>query len=203
MIYFTFGSAAILILGLVNTANGDSEFTPTTNTPLHWKIITTNCKPTHSIPTSHVDSMYSAYTHLQVHAPALPRDCREVYQSVCTKSGVYTIDPGCGKPFQVYCDMKPNEQYIVFQRRRDGSKDFYRGWDDYVDGFGDLKREFWMGLEKLHCLTAAAPRTELKIDLADFEGNYKYAHYSFFSIGNSGTNYTLYISGYTGNAGDI
>ena len=98
--------------------------------------------------------------------------------------------------------MKPNEQYIVFQRRRDGSEDFYRGWDDYVDGFGDLKREFWMGLEKLHCLTSATWRTELKIDLADFKGNYKYAHYSFFSVGSSGTNYTLNIAGYTGNAGD-
>ena len=98
--------------------------------------------------------------------------------------------------------MKPFEQYIVFQRRRDGSEDFYRGWDDYVDGFGDLKREFWMGLEKLHCLTSAAPRTELKIDLADFEGNYKYAHYSFFSVGNSGTNYKLNIAGYSGTAGD-
>ena len=138
MIYFAFGSAAILIFGLVSTANRDCEFTPTTNTPLYWKVITTNCKPTHSIPTSHVDSMYSAYTHLQVRPPALPRDCREVYQSVCTKSGVYTIDPGCGKPFQVYCDMKPNEQYIVFQRRRDGpdhAEEFYKGWNDYVEGF--------------------------------------------------------------------
>ena len=98
--------------------------------------------------------------------------------------------------------MKPNEQYIVFQRRRDGSEDFYRGWDDYVDGFGDLKREFWMGLEKLHCLTSVAPRTELKIDLADFEGNYKYVNYLFFSVGNSGTNYTLNIAGYTGTAGN-
>ena len=51
-------------------------------------------------------------------------------------------------------------------------------------------------------MTSAAPRTELKIDLADFEGNYKYAHYSFFSVGNSGTNYTLNIAGFTGNAGD-
>jgi hypothetical protein len=59
-----------------------------------------------------------------------------------------------------------------------------------------------MGLEKLHCSTAAAPRTELKIDLADFDGNYKYAHYSFFSVGNSGTNYTLNIAGYNGTAGN-
>ena len=34
-------------------------------------------------------------------------------------------------------------------------------------GFGDLKR---IGLEKLQYLIS--PRTELKIDLADFEGNY-------------------------------
>ena len=40
------------------------------------------------------------------------------------------------------------------------------------------------------------------MDLADFEGNYKYAHYSFFSVGNSGTNYRLNIAGYTGTAGD-
>ena len=59
-----------------------------------------------------------------------------------------------------------------------------------------------MGLQKLHCLTSVAPRTELKIDLVDFDGNYKYAHYSFFSVGNSGTNYRLNIAGYTGNAGD-
>ena len=98
--------------------------------------------------------------------------------------------------------MKPFEQYIVFQRRRDGSEDFYRGWDDYVDGFGDLKKEFWIGLEKLHCLTSVAPRTELKIDLADFEGNYRYANYSFFSVGNSGTNYKLNIVGYTGTVTD-
>ena len=34
-------------------------------------------------------------------------------------------------------------------------------------------------------------RTELRGELADFEGNYKYAHYSFFSVGSSRSNYTL------------
>ena len=130
-----------------------------------------------------------------------PRDCREAYLNGCRKDGVYTIDPGCGKPFNVFCDMK-NGGWTVFQRRRDGSEDFYRNWADYVTGFGNFKREFWLGLDHIHCLTSAAPRTELRVDLADFEGNYKYAQYSFFSVGNSGTNYRLSIAGYTGTAGD-
>ena len=130
-----------------------------------------------------------------------PRDCREAYLNGCRKDGVYTIDPGCGKPFNVFCDMK-NGGWTVFQSRMDGSVDFYRNWADYVAGFGQLKGEHWLGLEKLVCLTTRRPRTELRVDLADYEGNYKYAQYSFFSVGNSGTNYRLNIAGYTGTAGD-
>ena len=95
-----------------------------------------------------------------------------------------------------------NGGWTVFQRRRDGSEDFYRNWADYVAGFGSLTGEFWLGLDHIHCLTSAAPRTVLRVDLADFEGNYKYAQYSFFSVGNSGTNYRLNIAGYTGTAGN-
>ena len=119
----------------------------------------------------------------------------------CRQDGVYTIDPGCGKPFNVFCDMK-NGGWTVFQSRMDGSVDFFRNWADYVAGFGQLKGEHWLGLEKLVCLTTRRPRTELRVDLADYEGNYKYAQYSFFSVGNSGTNYRLNIAGYTGTAGD-
>ena len=134
--------------------------------------------------------------------PSTPvKECREAYLNGCRKDGVYTIDPGCGKPFSVFCDMK-NEGWTVFQSRMDGSVDFFRNWADYVAGFGQLKGEHWLGLEKLVCLTTRRPRTELRVDLADYEGNYKYAQHFFFSVGNSGTNYRLNIAGYTGTAGD-
>ena len=81
--------------------------------------------------------------------------------------------------------------WTVFQRRRDGSENFYRNWADYVAGFANLKREFWLGLDHIHCLTSAAPRTELRIDLADFFGNYRHAYYDFFNVNGPSTNYIL------------
>ena len=74
------------------------------------------------------------------------------------------------RTFQVYCDMDTDGGgWVVFQRRMDGTVDFYRNWADYLKGFGDLNGEFWLGLYKIHRLTQAT-NTTLRIDLADFEG---------------------------------
>ncbi|CAH3183143.1 unnamed protein product, partial [Porites lobata] len=49
----------------------------------------------------------------------------------------YTIDPDGTGPFDVFCDQTTaGGGWIVFQKRLDGSVDFYRGWTDYKVGFG-------------------------------------------------------------------
>ena len=91
--------------------------------------------------------------------------------------------------------------WVVFQRRMDGTFNFYRNWADYVKGFGDLNGEFWLGLNKIHRLTQAA-NSILRVDLADFEGGKRYANYSTFQVLDSSRKYQLNIGGYSGDAGD-
>ena len=91
--------------------------------------------------------------------------------------------------------------WTVFQRRQDGSVDFYRYWTDYENGFGDLTGEFWLGLSKIHCLTKEGSNT-LRVDLGDFEGNSAYANYSTFNVSDGSTEYILTVGGYSGTAGD-
>lgn len=105
--------------------------------------------------------------------------------------------------FQVYCDQKTDGGgWIVFQRRQDGSVDFYRSWQDYKKGFGSLTGEFWLGNDKIHNLLAVHSNNELRIDLEDFDGNTAYAIYRNFKVGSESENYVLTVDEFSGTAGD-
>ena len=131
------------------------------------------------------------------------RSCKETLDQGFTESGLYTIDPEDGYgPFEVYCDMKTaGGGWAVFQRREDGSVDFLRDWVDYKNGFGDLNKEFWLGLDKISRLTKESSQT-IRFDLSDFDGNSSYAQYKAFEVGNEASGYILNIGSYSGNAGD-
>ncbi|KAF1373402.1 hypothetical protein PFLUV_G00238490 [Perca fluviatilis] len=135
----------------------------------------------------------------------LPVDCSNIYNNDNSRpSGVYTIYPiGATSAVQVYCDMdSEGGRWTVFQRRMDGTINFYRGWDQYKTGFGSAAGEYWLGLESLYHL-ALRNKYELLVDMEDFEGNKAFARYSSFSIDPESYGYTLHVSGFiNGGAGD-
>ena len=89
----------------------------------------------------------------------------------------------------------------MFQRRQDGSVDFYQGWNDYKAGFGQLTAEFWLGNDKIHRLTASTP-SSLRVELEDWSGGNAYAKYGKFNIGDEQAKYRLEVGSYSGTAGD-
>ncbi|XP_052080193.1 fibrinogen C domain-containing protein 1-like [Mytilus californianus] len=128
-----------------------------------------------------------------------PRDCEDVRES---KSGIYQIYPSDIRGFETYCDMKTaGGGWLVFQKRQDGSVDFFRNWTDYKNGFGDLTGEFWLGNSKIHEITTK-DEYELYILMEDLEGEQRYARYKTFYIGDIQSKFTLQIGGYSGNAGN-
>ena len=85
----------------------------------------------------------------------------------------------------------------MFQKRVNGSVDFYRNWTDYKHGFGDLNSEFWLGLDKVYRLTSDKNNT-LRVDLEDFEGNTRYAEYNMFGVMDENDKYKLILGSYSG-----
>ncbi|KAK3106413.1 hypothetical protein FSP39_019450 [Pinctada imbricata] len=100
-------------------------------------------------------------------------------------------------------DGKPgcNSLGEVFQRRKDGSEDFYRNWTDYKYGFGNKSGEFWLGNHRVHEIVSQG-YYELRIDMTDFAGENRFAVYRRFSVGNESQGYTLMVEDYQGTAGD-
>ncbi|XP_066896981.1 tenascin isoform X4 [Kogia breviceps] len=132
-----------------------------------------------------------------------PRDCSQAMLNGDTTSGVYTIYLNNNKTQkqEVFCDMTSDGGgWVVFLRRKNGREDFYRNWKAYAAGFGDLKEEFWLGLDTLNKITAQG-QYELRVDLRD-HGQSAYAVYDKFSVGDARTRYRLKVEGYSGTAGD-
>ncbi|XP_053690694.1 fibrinogen C domain-containing protein 1-like isoform X2 [Sabethes cyaneus] len=131
-----------------------------------------------------------------------PQTCAEISDR---RSGLYRIQPqtGFSDAFDVYCEQQyEGGGWTVIQNRYDGSINFFRGWKEYEDGFGDLRGEFWLGLKKIHELTYVK-RHELHVVLEDFNGTIVTAQYDRFIVDGSETKYVLNSLGnYTGTAGN-
>ncbi|XP_061120050.1 fibrinogen C domain-containing protein 1-B-like isoform X1 [Syngnathus typhle] len=136
----------------------------------------------------------------------MPRDCSDIMAAGKSTSDVYTIFTGSNS-FEAYCNRwQDGGGWTVIQRRKDGTVDFSRGWNDFRKGFGRLSGEHWLGLQNIHALTASGDY-QLRIDFTAFDGAKYYALYNTFTVGRNSMDpdldgYPLYVSGYSGNAGD-
>ncbi|XP_049297123.1 ficolin-1-like [Anopheles funestus] len=121
-------------------------------------------------------------------------------------SGIYSIKPDntFNEPMRVLCDQDyESGGWIVFQHRFNGSTNFYRNWQEYKNGFGNLDGEFWLGLDRIHQLTVSRPH-ELVVLLEDFDGYKIYAKYDQFEIGDENEKYVLKkLRNYSGSDGNF
>ncbi|KAF6301680.1 fibrinogen like 2 [Rhinolophus ferrumequinum] len=133
----------------------------------------------------------------------LYKDCSEYYTIGKRSSETYRVTPDPkNSSFEVYCDMETmGGGWTVLQARLDGSTNFTKTWQDYKRGFGNLRREFWLGNDKIHLLTKSKEMI-LRIDLEDFNGVKLYALYDQFYVANEFLKYRLHVGNYNGTAGD-
>ncbi|XP_034472591.1 techylectin-5B-like [Drosophila innubila] len=147
------------------------------------------------------DIMNSVHLH---HVKSYGQNCAEATANA-KPSGIYEIlIPSYSKHhFKVTCDAHTQGGgWTVILSRVDGSVDFNRNWNVYKKGFGDLDGEFFLGLDKIHALTAERSQ-ELLVLLEDFEGVEKWETYEKFAIGNEDELYALHTLGRSnGTAGD-
>ena len=143
---------------------------------------------------------------MNVSQPDPPQDCAEILSRYpSATNGIYEINVGSKRLqrlMEVFCDMETDGGgWTVFQRRMDGFLNFYHDYQTYADGFGLLQHEFWLGNENIHQITSRM-NYELRIDLEEFSGATAHAQYTSFHVKSACDGYELFVTGYSGNAGD-
>jgi len=108
------------------------------------------------------------------------------------------------KQVSEYCteQKEPAVNGILVQQHFGGSAFFNRSWEEFKVGFGNTSGNYWIGNERLHQLTNGR-QYKLRVDLLSrFTGRWYWAEYGGFSVADELSDYTLFVSDYSGNAGD-
>jgi len=127
------------------------------------------------------------------------QDCEAHLKAGFKANGLYKVNSP--KSMKVYCDQTTmGGGWTVIQRRKDGSEDFNRKWDDYKRGFGSIDGEFWLGNDQIHGLTVGPRNAQLLINMR-MKGKKEmvYAKFNVFGVGDEASGYVLKLNMASGN----
>lgn len=124
-------------------------------------------------------------------------DVKDLYPS--HESGIRQIMPNPSLSIFVWCEIDLYG-WTVIQRRFDGSLGFNRNFEEFQNGFGSLKGEFWLGLQNIYELTRNGS-WRLRVEIETYDNETAYAEYSDFSVGPA-PGFTLSVRSYSGTAGN-
>ncbi|RNA12284.1 angiopoietin-related 4-like [Brachionus plicatilis] len=108
---------------------------------------------------------------------AIYTDCNDYFRMGFRQNGIYEIQPN-GDDFSqrlnVYCNMTAGGWTVLFRKSDKSSINFQNSYQVYKNGFGDLNRDHFLGLENFHLLTKQKSR-ELTAVLNDT--NYRIGYF--------------------------
>ena len=165
----------------LDSAPGDESYAfrniriTTFNEPRPMKICSRTCK--------------SKKFDLATRTCLFPKHCQEIFiRNKADPNGVFIIEPANGKKMTIFCQ----DGVTLFQKRIDGTTDFYLPWADYVNGFGDPATNFWLGLDNLFLLTNQKS-VALNASLVFLYTKY-FGLYLNLSIGDATSKYVMWFS---------
>ncbi|XP_062611621.1 fibrinogen-like protein 1 [Saccostrea cucullata] len=139
-----------------------------------------------------------------------PFDCSDIYKNGEKKSGIYKIYPFGENSHGISVLCRMDSEFggrTVIQHRDDKSPriNFNATWEEYKQGFGNVREQYWLGNEVIHKLTTTF-EYDLHINMwACVVDNLCFtfvAEYSSFSISGEADGYRLFLGKESGNASD-
>ncbi|CAJ0923719.1 unnamed protein product [Ranitomeya imitator] len=128
-------------------------------------------------------------------------DCDKLPKN--SPSGVYVIKPQSTPPLVVYCHADEDGKHWTIVQRNSKTTEitWHESWTTFKYGFGNVMKEFWMGNEYIHLLTAQRAYM-VRFVLKDKNDKEWHADYDIFSLDKEVNGYALRLGRHSGTAPD-
>ena len=120
--------------GVVVITSGADDYTSTEGSDSTDMIASADDQATIDAPPSSPTTVSTLIAEVKTTSPThIARDCSDILDQGYTENyGVYRVQPSNdSESFEVVCDLETKgTEWIIFQRRFDGSEDFHLPWED-------------------------------------------------------------------------